>query len=426
MGAFGATARRGLREPFRPVVLTLVPTLLVFGVAACGVLLLQWVCLRLMLKPDVGRVVLAYGVSSVCSTVAGAGIAQVVAREAAANRSELRRRLSLWIASLVAGVPISLALSVAALSLPGISRSVSAFALLFALVISGVCQSVESAFRRADGRFLSGAFTLQGAPAMLALGLLPFAVTGGRLGASAVLWWLAGAQGALAVTSVVMSRPGPQESLPDTVRWLRCRLRLAVGLWVSTSLSIGFRWVDRLVLAAILPLADLANYQSLFVLVGLFDLVGVGLGYVNLPRYAELGRWSRHNLWFATVLGIAVGVVTVAAAFIFGGTVLLIHWSNVNIAALLLLVLVGFLKLVYAESSAAVGGLASSRQVSRYSVWMAVSLAVGVAATVVFGVAFGIAGAAAGALAAWSVRVVVSVRFAARIEMRRMVNQCAS
>jgi O-antigen/teichoic acid export membrane protein len=258
---------------------------------------------------------------------------------------------------------------------------------------------------------MSGAAVLQATLAIVTLALLVPLVLKTSISALSALWIMLAAQVALFAASSASVRATAQASIRELVAWLRGRISLLMGFWLASTVAIGFRWADRLVLAGVLPLHQLSEYQSLFIITSLYDLLAVAIGYINLPRYARIGSWSRSNLWLLMFLAIGTTTVTIAAGAALGSRIFLIHWTVTTVATFLVLMAVGMFKLGYAEVSAAVGAIAKGPEVLKFSGLGAATLVVGIGVTIVLGIAWGMLGAAVGALGLWALRVLISYAY---------------
>ncbi len=406
------TTMQGRRAHSLQRLAQLVPTTMVFALGGVGMFMLQAVALRLMSPRSVGGLVLAYGVASVGATISGGGIASLLARTASSDRSQLGWRRAAWLVSTLVAAAVATVIACVALAFPTLREwGAVGFAVLILLMVSQNLQLVESSFRRASGRFLTGAAVQQGTLVILSSVLLVPLALSRQVGPLPVLWMMLGAQLALLLASAIGIEHTTTTSVRGFVRWLASEKKLLGGFWAASSLAIAFRWSDRLLVAGVLSVFALAHYQSVYLLTTLYDLLGVGLGYINLPRYARLGSWSTRNLRFlAAVVAIAT-VLTAAIAFTLGPRLFLIHWSGQTLATLIVLMCVGILKVAYAEFSAAVGALAKGGQLLRFSGLMALSLLFGVLASVGLGLAWGMVGIALGAFVTWSMRVAVGYRY---------------
>lgn len=398
----------------------LAATTAAFGAGGLGFVVVQALALRLMSRDEVGRFVLAYGVVSVGQAFTGLGLSQTLARTVAQEPGQVVWRRAAWQFTVVSAVPLGLAASIVALAIPGLRAwGVSGVALLALAMASQTLLAVESSFRRAASRFVSGAFLAQGAPLVLALFLAPLLLVHPRLGAKTALVLLLLVQVLLSVAS--MQRRS-KEDLADSRSvearaefrlWLTSSRQMLGGFWATGVIAITYRWLDRFVVAAALPLSALGDYQSLLLVTTVFDLFGVSLGYINLPRYANAGRWDRRNMVFLALLA-ALATATTAAVAVVAGPLFLLSWNTRLVATLGALVIVGILRLVYAEATAVVGALSSPRGILQFSLWMAGLLAVGAAMTALLAIRFGILGAAVGSASVWSLRVGVAIWFARR------------
>jgi hypothetical protein len=417
------------REPARaPVALItlrrrlveLAPATIIFGLGGLAMSSTQVIALRLMSREEVGRFVVAYGVASVGATIVGFGLPQLIARTASIDRSQLQWRRAVWIVATILAAPGALLATVAALAFPGLRQwGIVAFLILMALMITQNLQAIESSYRRVDGRFMSGAAVQQGTLVIVTAGLLIPLALGAPSSALTALGIMLLAQCALFVASSTSMRATAQTSIREMIRWLRGHVSLLTGFWLAGTVAIGFRWADRLVLAGVLPLHQLSEYQSLYILTSLYDLLAVVIGYINLPRYARAGSWRKSHLWLILVLGVGTSILTLLAGFALGNRVFLIHWTTATIATFLALATVGLFKLGYAEISAAAGAIATGPQVLRFSGFGAASLVAGVGVTIILGIGWGMLGAALGALGLWALRVVVSYVYMIRwIESR--------
>jgi O-antigen/teichoic acid export membrane protein len=391
------------------------PAAIIFGLGGLAMSSTQAIALRLMSREEVGRFIVAYGVASVGATIVGFGLPQLIARAASIDRSQLQWRRAVWIVATLLAAPGALLASIAALAFPAIRHwGLVAVLILVPLMMTQNLQIIESSYRRVEGRFMSGAAVQQGTLVIVSLGLLIPLALGTSESALTALGIMLGAQCALFLASSKSLRATAQRSIGEMVMWLRGHVSLLAGFWLAGTVTIGFRWADRLVLAGVLPLRQLSEYQSLFILTSLYDLLAVVIGYVNLPRYARAGSWRRSHLWLILGLGIGTSIITLAAGIALGSRVFLIHWSTTTSATFLALTAVGLFKLGYAEISAAAGAIATGPQVLTFSGFGTASLLAGVGVTIALGIAWGMLGAALGALGLWALRVIVSYVYMTR------------
>jgi len=389
----------------------------VFGGCGLGMFFLQGVALRLMSPAAVGAFVLWYGVASVSATAAGVGVPQLLARSASLREPVAQCRRSLWAIPSVLATVVGLVVVCAAQFSPQLARlGVPGAIILLALIVTQNLQGVESSLQRSSGHFAFGAFIQQGVPLLTAaMLLLPLALHW-QTRVVEVLSLLLVSQVSLVLASggLVVWRGAPGDSARPVWDWLRSNRLLLAGFWISSSVGIAYRWADRFVVAGVLSVESLATYQSLFLLTSLFDLLSVGLGYVQLPRHARSGEWSRANLRVAGgMIGIATST-TLPVAWLLGARVFFIHWSSETLLAFALLLGVGALKLVYAELSAALGALSSGSGMMRFSLAAGLSLLLGVACSAALGHVGGMWGVTLGSLAAWVLRVYVAYRLVPR------------
>jgi O-antigen/teichoic acid export membrane protein len=390
----------------------LIPATVIFGLGGLAMSSTQAIALRIMSREEVGRFVLAYGVASVGATVIGLGLPQLISRTASIDRSQLAWRRAVWIVATVLALPGAFIATGVALAFPSLRQwGVVAFLIFVPLMITANLQAVESSYRRVNGQFMSGAAVLQATLAIVTLALLVPLVLKTSISALSALWIMLAAQVALFAASSASVRATAQASIRELVAWLRGRISLLMGFWLASTVAIGFRWADRLVLAGVLPLHQLSEYQSLFIITSLYDLLAVAIGYINLPRYARIGSWSRSNLWLLMFLAIGTTTVTIAAGAALGSRIFLIHWTVTTVATFLVLMAVGMFKLGYAEVSAAVGAIAKGPEVLKFSGLGAATLVVGIGVTIVLGIAWGMLGAAVGALGLWALRVLISYAY---------------
>jgi O-antigen/teichoic acid export membrane protein len=375
--------------------------------------MLQAVALRVMSPDNVGALVLAYGVASVGATIAGGGIATLLARTIASDRSQLRWHRAAWLVSTLVAVPVATIVACIALAFPSLREwGIAGFAVLILLMVSQNLQLVESSFRRASGRFLTGAAVQQFTLVILSGVLIVPLALSAQVSPMSVLWMMLGSQLVLLLASAIGTEHRGKADYRRFAKWLSSQRKLLGGFWAASSLAIAFRWSDRLLIAGVLSVHALADYQSIFLLTALYDLTGVGLGYINLPRYAALGSWSTRNLRFlAVVVGIATAM-TMVIAIALGQRLFLIHWDSETLATLVVLMGVGALKVTYAELSSAVGALARGDSILRFSGFMGLSLLFGALASLGLGHAWGMVGVAVGAAIAWTMRVALGYRYA--------------
>lgn len=394
----------------------------VFGAAGAGALLFQVVALRTMDAATVGSAVLAYGVTSVGSTVAGFGLSQYLAREVARERSWLGYRRSAWLVTSVGTLPFAIGAATVVRVAYGSAQGfgLRAQVLLAALIVTAALQLLESTFRRATGRILSGAVLVQGTLLFSAVALIPVHALFGRLNLTQVLTVMLGVQCALLCAALPGNvYDGGQRSVKDLVLQLRPGGSLCAALWAATSVTMAFRWFDRLLVAALLSPAVLAQYQSLFVLTAGFDVLSVAHGYIVLPRYATLGGWDRRRGTRSIAVLAALGaLVTAAAAMLVGPTLLQLEWDTPTPGVLVLLTCVGVLKIAYADFSSAVGGTASAGAIGRFTSYMGGAFVLSVGLTLVIARADIDATIAVsiGAVCAWAARTAIAGFFANKME----------
>ena len=152
IGATNALVVRGAEQSVLGRLFQIMPTTLVFAACGLGTFVLQAVALRLMTKAEVGLIVVAWGVVSVGSTIAGLGLPDLLARTMSAGHATFIGRSKLWTASTLAALPVSALIAAAGLLVPGIRQlGVSGFLLLVALVASANLLYIEASLRRAMG-----------------------------------------------------------------------------------------------------------------------------------------------------------------------------------------------------------------------------------------------------------------------------------
>jgi O-antigen/teichoic acid export membrane protein len=386
-----------------------VPTAGVFGAAGLGMMLLQIVGLRLLPAHELGLVVLTYGISSVTSTAVGMGIPQLVARTAVADGSLTHRQAFLVLSSGIALVPSVLISSVAVFSSPLRTFGPFGVALLTLLTTSAHVQILESSFRRATGAVKSGAFVQQGALLLASLLLLPFTIFGSALRAIDVLLVILAAQCLLLCYSVGF-KPR-QITLQHEWRWVTSwigqHFDLLRAMWITATIGMGFRWSDRFTLALVLSLSDLAEYQSIYLLTATYDVLALGAGYILLPQYARAAGAALPNSHrLVLLLAILSTTITSVLTIVVGERMFLLPWRNGStLITLGFLMIVGTLKLLYADISSAVGGTASSQSIGRFGALLFASLVFGTLTTAALGSLWGLPGAAAGAAMTWGLRV---------------------
>ncbi len=383
------------------------PTAFIFGIGGLGMSSTQAVALRLMSSSEVGRFVLVYGIASVGSTCVGLGLPQLMARTASVDQSQVSWRRPAWVVSTVlALIPSMLIAAGVMVAFPALQGwGPAAFGLLVFLMLTANLQALESSLLRACGKFVSGAVVLQGALILVTGALLVPLVLERSVSALDALWIMLGAQVLLIVASGWKEVLRSRSVVGEVTTWIRGRPKLLLGFWLSGVVAMSFRWADRLTVGGILALHDLTVYQSLFLLTSLYDLLGVAIGYLNLPKYARAGSWSRQSNWFILVLGTMTTIVTASIGLALGTKIFLIQWQSTTIVTFVLLMGAGMFKLAYAEISAVVGALGHGGQVLTYSILSGGTLVVGVVATAAFGLTWGLIGAAAGSLVLWFLRV---------------------
>lgn len=392
---------------------SLAPTTAIFAIGGLGMSLTQAVALRIMSTTEVGKFVLVYGIVSVGSTAVGLGLPQLLARTATIDQAQIKWRRPAWLISTALAVVPSMIISVGTIVAFPSLRAWGALAscLLVVLMLTANLQALESSLLRACGKFVGGAIVLQGALILVTLALLVPLALSIKITALGALWIMLGAQVLLIAGSGWKEMFQGRATVREVTKWIRGRPRLLAGFWLSTAVAMSFRWVDRLTVGSVLSLHDLSTYQSLFLLTSLYDLLGIGIGYINLPRYAKSGSWSRQGLSLIFVLMAVTTVVTAIAGFGLGGRVFLLKWTTTNVIIFVGLMAAGTMKLVYAEVSAVVGALGHGFHVLNYSGLSAITLVVGVAVVVGFGLFWGLIGIAGGSLVLWGLRVIVSYRY---------------
>ena len=393
---------------------TLGRTVIAFALAGSGLLLFQAVGLRLLDPAGLALVILVYGYVQVASSMVGVGMPQWLARAVSSDPTLARHRAAVWLFSVVPAMALSggAALGIARL----IEAEVAAlelFILLLILILGAHMQAVESALRRGERRFASGAFVLQGAMAGLVVVLAPALYFEISFSALQVLALLAIIQWLLVLGSGVrhLARPSAWTGQSKLLATLRAdgTPALLAAFWVSTSLIVVYRWIDRFVLAAAQSPAEVAKYQSLVVLTSAFDLLVVALGYIRLPAYVVGGQWSIKSMVRLVPIAITAAAITVAAAALVGESIFLVRWSGEACWTMAVLVALGVIRLGYADVTAALGATGTPIRIFVFSFWTALTLALTGIATYFLALHFGILGAAIGGLIGWTARLAAAI-----------------
>jgi O-antigen/teichoic acid export membrane protein len=383
------------------------PSTLVLGAGALGTFLIQALALRLMSLDDVGLLVLCLGIVSVASTIATLGTAQLVPRLVAMDASVLlvRRPLLKYIAS-VGTVVAAASIALSLLVFPDVRRlSIIGALLLVAVVATRALQFLEAAFRRGHGALASGAVVQQSAALFTAAAMAILLCFNVNVTPTNILGLFLVSQAILLMWSI--KTWWPKRESPGVREWVRAHSTQLVVFWWTAVLAMGFLWADRLVVGGLLSLSDLAAYQSIVLMTTLFDVLALGVGYVHMPRYAAAGHRSEHDGHFLVALSAMGVVVTLGFAFLIGGRLFLVRWSAEHIEVLLALTAAGIGKLVYADLSSAIGGLAQIPALWRFARHMTITLISGIVVTAGLTVTFGLFGAAIGGLIIWATRVTI-------------------
>jgi O-antigen/teichoic acid export membrane protein len=366
---------------------------------------------------EVGQLVIALGILSVGSTLIGGGIPQFLARTTARETFIAEQQAPVWFLATLVAVPLAAGVAIAGpLAFPELrSWGVAGVLTLFLLLVTRNLQYAESSLRRATARIVSGAVIQQGALLLATAVLAGVLVVSGSFEPLEALLVVLVAQASLFLTGASNLRV---RRLVVDARAIAERVRrdrgIVAGLWLASSLAIAFVWADRLILGFIAPSHELATYQGIVLLVAIFDVIAVGIGFVHLPRYAA-ERATRPDA--RLLLGVcAIGtLISLFAALLLGHRLFFIDWTRETIAAFALVLLVGIMKVLYAELSALVGGSARARVLGAFAGFMALSLLAGGAAIALLGEHWGLVGVALGSLMAWSLRVGVGATYMARL-----------
>jgi O-antigen/teichoic acid export membrane protein len=289
--------------------------------------------------------------------------------------------------------------------------------LLFVFVssVSGAVMAVAGARFQSEQRFgLSLALT-QSPNFVLLLAALIVVVT--RTGSAHFPLFIAtlGYLGAAAIGWGLLTRePGFGKERKEELVWGEA-LSLA-GMDASGLLLVQ---LDRLLIARLLSLGELATYGVLAAIVGsLFRVLQLGVGYTLIPRLRVAGSVpERRNLIRREARLVAVLIVG-GALLIWIVTPLVERWLlggkyHLTVPLMIAALASGIAKVLNAFAKALVTALSEAREVTRVNLWGWVSVAVALAGAAV-GASWGLPGVIYGVGLGWLVRAVIGIGISAR------------
>lgn len=364
----------------------------------------QTVFARGLSRSDVGLLSLIMGAFPLLATLAIMGQDSAIVRfftrpESSEHdaRAHARRTLSL-------SLPIGAVASVAGALIYGLTGA--AAVTLAVLVLSQNTITVVTSFLRARHRYelamaatripvIAAALALVGLYAADALTLnRAFAVL------IAAFWISAGVLAARALAPGGFLERGGSRPVPRSV--LKEGL-LFFGLSVSFSAMIA---MDKLVIAKMMDLSDLAVYATIFTIMKGFDFIFYSVSYVLMPRVNDVARvrLSRLN-WQMAVVALAVAL----GYLLFGRWGVHALYEGRYDAGVYLIVpfaLSGVMKLFYSIPSSIIGGRLPSSALRQFLWFNLAGMAVNVALDIALIRSMGLMGAAVATAIAWALRLV--------------------
>jgi len=354
---------------------------------------------------DFGRLALFQALLGVASGLAPLGLDQlVVRRELQVGPASLRRAFA-------AGATVAAGVALAAL----------AFGLKWAAVTLLVVAVLASAAARVGAARQQGALRLARAQLVVQLPFLAFGVGGLAVVGLAISDWaagaalLAGGHVAAAGLGAAMQIRDPREPeapvprSPDRQAWRRA---LAFAGILASALLLHH--MERLVIPVRIGLEALATYTVVATVVASpYRLLHGGIAFALMPRIRaepEADGWRRvllSELALAAVLGLGGGLVLLAVADPF---IRLLYGAKypVTLPLVVVLVLAGIVRVLYAVPAAGVSALGAADQLRRFNAlgWLATAVAAGAAMLLA---RYGLPGVVAGVALGWLVRLLVAV-----------------
>jgi O-antigen/teichoic acid export membrane protein len=175
-----------------------------------------------------------------------------------------------------------------------------------------------------------------------------------------------------------------------------------LGLNISFALMVS---VDKLIIAKMLPYAELAVYASIFTVMRGFDFLFYSISYVLMPRVNVLQkvRLRQYNLLIA---GLA-GAVTVAYLILGDDVVSFLYEGRYDEGAFLILpfALSGIAKLFYSVPSSVIGGRLPRPALKQFLWFNLAAVVVNIVLDIIMIRAMGLMGAAIATAIAWGLRL---------------------